>query len=917
MTSVLPLQEPLTAAQPIPVEYNDGLRAVLVAPQAVLHRESVSSEAAVLGDYVPATGGSYDIPDREAELVLDEASVKLLIRNAELEVYQRSTGVDGTVAPVASYKNRLLASTINFKANTSSYPLSAQLLGREVKIGDKVVYGATPVSDYIQHSSTVIDFVANKSAASIAAASANSGNKGSQGASASYSQVSGALNWVTATSSAAGYDDLDGGVNRIYTVIVIAGGDEASARLQVISSDGLDDVASVTPAAFSSPTSIGTKGLTVTFALDNGRPVDAGIPDDLFVIGQRFQIVVADAFTAPTATSGGSFTGTNDITYIITVTRGGLYAGSTEPQITVTSNTGEDSSGPTTITDPGTNFAVGTKGVVVQFNQTGLNKGDVYYIAATAPADTNIRTIVLKDDLPDSLLGVTDGDLSIRVVDTLLNVRSQRLDDSPNYNWQLDDPQIVVSAGATGTSTDGTLVDVNGVARYVPIVAGEMVVQYREWSAAAASRLVEIADVDAALSELVSIDLDNPAGYLISNMLACSNGRPVAFIGVANPTSVDSWTESIESLEDASPCYHITLGTDDLNVIKALKTHLEAQNDSAVENFRVGVVSLALPSDISVVSAASTSDSTNCLVTIADNPGTAGTQYNYVSSTNGQFVTNGVRAGDILRTAYSTDAYGNESYDEYEVSSVINENTLVTTTSSSIPYSVPQRAEIHRTATAKDKVTYATEKVAEIRSLYLRVCVPDSAVDTSGNAVAGYSVACSLAACLSAVAPHQPFNYFEVPGYSRVYGSGYYFTPKQLKTMEQAGLTVFDDDGAGMVFVRKTLTTMVDTDTNREEIMVRKDHALKFILRQKLAYYRGQSMNVPSVISKLELDARSAVKEIADKTKITRLGTLVDINAVVSARRHATIPTLAVLEITGEKSYPMNDFTTSLLVPVG
>jgi hypothetical protein len=916
MASPKPLQEPLSAARGIPSSYNQPLRAVLVAPQAVLHRESVAGEEAVIGAYTAATGGSYDIPDRDPALVLDETNLRLLMRNAELEVYARSTGVDGTVAPLANYKNRLNASAINFQSNGDDYPLSSQLAGREVKVGDKVVYGATPSSEYIQHETTVIEVAPITSAASVGSATANAGNKTTQGAGASSSQVAGALNWVTGSGSASGYDDLNGGVNRIYTVVVIAGGDETSARLKVISSDGLDNVASVTPAAFSSPTSIGTKGLTFTFTLDNGRPVDSGVPDDIFVIGQKWEIAAADAFTAPTATAGGTYSGTADVTYIITVTRGGLYASGTRPEITVTTDTGVDASGPTSITDPGTNFAVGTKGVVVQFNQTGLNKGDVYYIPATAVANTNMRTLVLKDDLPDDLLGVSDGDLSIRVIDPLMTVRPFRLDDAPNYNWQLDDPQIVVEAGITGTLSDGTLLNESNEAWYVPVITGTMIVEYREWSAEAANRLITIDTIETAKSELVSIDKDNPAGYLIANMLQCSNGNPVGFIGVPNPNDVESWRDSIDSLEDAENCYHICLGTDDPLVIDILQEHLDAQNDSAVENFRVGVTALRLPSDMTIVGPASTSDETTCLVTIADNPGISNTQYNYVSSTNGNFVTNGVKAGDVLRTAYTADAYGTESYSEFVVSSVINENTLVTVTSSDIPYSVPQRAEVHRNASARDKVTYATEAVATRRSTFMRMCVPDAAVDNGGEVVEGYAVACSLAAALSAVPPHQPFNYFEIPGYSRVYGTGYYFTPKQLKDMERAGLCVFDDDGAGMVFIRRCVTTDNTDETSIEEVVVRNDHAMKLILRVKLSYYRGQAMNVPSVISKLALDAQTAIREMADITNLPLLGAMVDRDSTISARRHATLQGWAVLEITGERPFPMNEFTTSLIVPL-
>lgn len=917
MTLVQPLQSALTAASNVPAKYNTPLRAVVIAPQAKLHRESVESEAAVIGAYHPATGGSYDIPYRDPLNVLDSTSVKLLIRNAELEVYARSIGVSGTVAPVGSYKNRLLSSAINYKANGTTYPLSSEMSGREVQIGDTVVYGATVSSVYTEHRTTVMDILANVAAAVVGSASAGGSNKTNQGASASFSQVSGALNWVTGTADATSYNDLNGGVNRIYTVLVIVGGDATSARLQVISSDGLDDQASVTPAAFSSPTSIGTKGLTITFALDNGRPVDSGVPTSLFVLGQKFQVVAAEAFTAPTATAGGTYSGTVDDTIIVTVTRGGHYADPTPPQITISTSSGTDSSGPTSVTSPGTNYAAGTHGVVIQFNQTGLNKDDIYYIPVTAAAKTNMRTLLLKDDLPTALQSVSDGDLSIRIIPTLTEIRSFRRDSSPLYNWQLEDPQIVVQPGITATSPDGALVDGSGVTRYVPVKAGTMVVQYREWDRAAASRIQSIDSAETAISELVSVGLDNPAGYAVGKCLECSNGFPVGIIGVKDPSSTSSWGDAINAIAYADNCYHICLTNDSPAVIDLLIAHLNAQNASTVENFRVGVVSLDLPDLITVVDATKTADSLTCLATITDNPGIAGTQYDWVTSANGKFVTNGVKAGDKLRTAFITDPYGVETYSEFVVDSVINENTLVLVTSSVTQYSVAQRTEIYRVATADDKVTYAKAAVAARRSKYLRMCVPDSAIDSESNTVAGYYLASSLAACLSAIAPHQPFNYFSIPGYTRVYGSGFYFQPAQLKDMENAGLTVFDDDGAGNVFVRKLVTTDNTSLDNSQEALVRSEHALVFAMRTSLSFYRGQSNNVADVISKMTLDAKTALQQISADTRMPRLGSLIASDATATARPNASLPNMAVVEVTGSRPYPLDDFSVSFLTPVG
>ncbi len=75
-----------------------------------------------------------------------------------------------------------------------------------------------------------------------------------------------------------------------YTVVVTTAGSPGVAILTITS--GLKDNTTITPSAFGSPTTIGTKGLTITFKLDSTRPVDTGLPSSTFVLGQSWSIQV-------------------------------------------------------------------------------------------------------------------------------------------------------------------------------------------------------------------------------------------------------------------------------------------------------------------------------------------------------------------------------------------------------------------------------------------------------------------------------------------------------------------------------------------------------------------------------------------------------------------------------------------------
>jgi hypothetical protein len=168
---------------------------------------------------------------------------------------------------------------------------------------------------------TVAALVAEVTAASIGAASSGSGNASTQTVSSSISQTAGTANDVTESTDVTRYDGLASGyIDETYTITVIqaptVAGDATTALLRVTSASGTDNQLSLAPSAYGVPTRIGTRGAEVTF----------GHTSNDFVVGQEWTLTIEQAFTAVTGTSSGTYTGTRDLTYLVTVTQGG-YAG--------------------------------------------------------------------------------------------------------------------------------------------------------------------------------------------------------------------------------------------------------------------------------------------------------------------------------------------------------------------------------------------------------------------------------------------------------------------------------------------------------------------------------------------------------------------------------------------------------------
>jgi len=298
------------------------LRPHLTGGHARLFRYDDSSEKPLisLGEYDKDNDTTYDWPNLPATGLVDLSYVKLYGENVLLRYFSDAIGAGDTFAKVTGYSNRVKATTTVFQSNSYA-SRTALFYDRDVAIGDAVYLTNGSVELWTK----VTGLIPNVVAASVAAATSGSGNAGTQSASSSINQTAGTSNDVSASASIAAYRGFkDGSINETYTITVTQGattpGDATSAILSVTSASGLDNQASVVPAIYGRPTRIGTRGATVTFTRTS---------DDL-IAGQVWTLTIAQAFTAVTGTSGGTFTGPRDLTYLVTITRGGV-AGAASP----------------------------------------------------------------------------------------------------------------------------------------------------------------------------------------------------------------------------------------------------------------------------------------------------------------------------------------------------------------------------------------------------------------------------------------------------------------------------------------------------------------------------------------------------------------------------------------------------------
>jgi hypothetical protein len=726
-------------------------------------------------------------------------------------------------------------------------------------------------------------------------------------------QTSGTSNNVSGALDNSLYNGTaDGDLTDVYTVTVIqaptSAGDATTALLSVTSASGRDDVASFAPAAYSSATSIGTRGTKVTFSTSGG---------DDFVVGQTWQVQVGQAWTAPVATSSGTYSDTETSTYIVTVTRGGLYADSVKPQITVSKSNGTDVSGPTTVTAAASAVVAGSLGVQIQFSGTGLRLGDIYYIPVTGATSGAYKTILLGHNMVSAMSGASDLTLTLYLKKSIV-VDAHRVSSPPDLNWSATIDTLTVKAGIL--AYDSTLTS-SGVQVATPVEGGDLYVSYRAWKNTHAEKITQVSTLaDVALEfgydSTDDIDADDPLAYAVTLAVTNANGQPVKFSGVADPSDSNEWAGVLRMLVGDPTVSELVPLTRDTAVRDAYIAHVARVDSEDVDGeWRHAWFNLEAVSDVAIVDSSSSSDELTVLATLSDNPAVSGTQYTLLACTsnNGNFVTNGVARGDVVRFLHTVDAYGAATYTTFLVESVVNEDTIILQSGHSIAVSTAQKVEIWRSL-SKDQI--ASDLVSSLTGALinrnLRFVWPDKVTNTKGVEVEGYFLCAAYAGFRGGIVPQQGLQNVAISGFLSTPRSNGFFNNGQLNTLRDHGCFVVSTATTGEVYAYAARTPDLSSVSTREEAMVFRDDAIRYLFFGSLDQFRGQANVNSDVIALIDVELKAAGLRGAASTRVDRIGALLNSATVTTIRQHESIPDRMVVQLSVNRDTVLD--TTAIVI---
>lgn len=919
------------------------LRAFIAGPHAYLLRYSDDDERekGLLGYYDPLIENDYDWPDRPAGGVVDDTYVKVWIKDALLKYFEDSIGSGSTITKVSGYNNRVRSATIGFKTN-GAYLRGSQLYDRDVKVGDVAkVRGLDGGGDPVTLWTYVKDIVGDVVDSEVGDATYDSANPvnppSSQSASSSVSKIAGPDNCVDVTADESAYDGLASGkITETYDILVTEGsvnGDYTVARLRIISGSGTDDVASVTPSAQGVPTEIGTRGLTVTFdELDTSGcsqdAEDAGVSADDLIPGQRWRVTVNDAFSPSTAASGGTYDSDNSTTYIVEVTKGGVWAD--EPAISVSTTNGLDISGPTTVTGSGDDIDVGTLGVTIAFTGTGLRNGDRYYIECVGRQEGPMRTLVLGHNLSTDIAADSEVDLTLFIRKPVLQVAKNRTGFAPLVNWETSETQITIKDGIIAyddTWTDGGVPLALDVYSESSKQYGKVYVEYRAWLSDLCNEVNAVSDV-GDINDAISGPLhpDNPLKWGVYRALTNSNGTEVKFASVCDPTDLEKWADVIELIVGRDDVYGCVPLTKWDKVLDLFAAHVKAMSAPEQGLWRVLWLNLNGVPEIPIVHAgstvanhveATTTDGEVALGVIEDDSLTSGTQYTILrcTSENGDFVANGVQAGDILRCQYVGDGFGNYTYSEYVIDEVQAEDQIRLLTGPGGPITVASKFEIWRNLTATEEAAEVGKQAGAWGDRRIRAVWPDR-VEDGGDVFEGYHLCATLAGLTSGVLPHQGLTNLEITGYTNMNRTIQKFNRTQLDAMAVKGVWIVTQDPIeGDVYTRHAVTTADYDDLNkREEMITRNVDSISYRFKDHFKPFIGVTNVTPSTLEVLRLEARSLIQVLKTTNVTVNLGAQLIDAEVTDLRQHITLKDNVTMNVNLTVPYALNVLAIRLVV---
>jgi len=523
--------------------------------------------------------------------------------------------------------------------------------------------------------------------------------------------------------------------------------------------------------------------------------------------GQSWSIPVTATVTQVEPTGAGTYTGTSNIVYKLTVTKGGpLYTGSngsTAAIVSITSNNVDSS--PSVQPTAATAFAVGTLGVTASFasgsNNSGLILGDVYYVNASAPILGAVKTLQFADNIPTaSYNSASSWNIVLAELQNGVLIPSEA---SPStYNWTTTASGITINAGIN--TYDPNLLTSLGVQAALPIIVGNIFVTYRDLVTTNSSGIGSITSTAAIPAILGEIDPSNPIAQGVYEALLNSAGATVYYLTLTTD-DINGYNNALAIAAGANYVYGLVPLSTLTTVQSAFAAHVAAQSTPTIGQWRVTWLHLPLVATSLLYSLQPNGQP--WLATVSADPLSSTTSYSLVTVPGATFVTSGVRAGDSVLINFVTSPTGVVSYTTLTVAQVRSQTTLTITAGLPAAISVGTKFQLQRNYSSAEQAANLGAQIAAYNNRRV-ICVVPGQVISSGVTMSGVFLAAACAGLASGVPANQGLTNSTVLGFDTLNQVLYTLKSTDLNTLAGDGAFIVTQSVPGATpYVRQQLTS--------------------------------------------------------------------------------------------------------------
>lgn len=616
-------------------------------------------------------------------------------------------------------------------------------------------------------------------------------------------------------------------------------------------------------------------------------------------------------------TTGGTYAGTENLVYTITIDRGGAFYtgsnGTTCARAKITSN-GVDSSATVNIASD-TFFPVGTFGVTAKFTAAGTDNvftaGDKFYIPATAAAAGVVRTIELEDNLTANMqTGEASLTMSIYLVkSTAVEIPRIRSLENNTVNWIAENASFTAKSGIT--LTDPLIVDGSEVPIALPVGGGKLFVQHRSLVTTLSTAIGSVTSAGQVTSKLGPVHPDNPLAQGVYDAVV-NAASTVVYFGAVPTDDLTGYNNVLELARKDNKYYSVVPLTFDASIQNAVIGHVDAMSSASEAKWRIAWISKPFTTTALVYNLKS--DNSNWTGTVADNGGESGTQYTLVTIADASLVTDGVRPGDTLLINFRLDANGDTIYDECEIESVRSQTQLLLVDALEAAISSAVKVQIRRGYTVDEQVASYAAVAGEFNNRRVRCVFPDTFFAGS-QLKDGYYLAASLAGLRSGVVPHQGLTNIQVLGPTELPRVVNDLTESQLNTLAEAGVWIVTQAALGATpYTRHQLTTDETGLNFAEDSITTNVDSISYALQAKIAPFIGLYNVNPGTVLQVRAAVDAELAYRATNTWTARAGNQLNGYIIDKVEQNASFKDRIDVQVTLQVPAPVNTIKLNLTV---